>query len=42
MNDDTEGAAFKIFVACIGMCFIMLGVLGLRMLEIKQGQENFP
>jgi hypothetical protein len=29
MNNDTEGAAFKIVVVCNGMCFITFGVLGL-------------
>jgi hypothetical protein len=29
MNEDTEGASFKIFVSCIGMFLIIVGALGL-------------
>jgi hypothetical protein len=29
MNDDTDHAAFKIFVVSIGTCMVAFGVLGL-------------
>jgi hypothetical protein len=36
MNDDTEQVGFKIFVVCIGACFIVLGALGvLEILVMK-------
>jgi hypothetical protein len=29
MNNDTEGASFKIFAVCMGLCLIAFGALGL-------------
>jgi hypothetical protein len=44
MNNDTDGTAFKLFVACTGMFLIVVGVLGLinGVNESRLGKVSLP